>query len=125
MNNKLLIVDDSDDNIKILKIVLERNNYEFCIAKNGAEALDIVKNNQFDLILLDLAMPKMNGFEFMEILNNEYKDLNIPIIVLTVHYQPEQIQKAKELGAIDYIFKPFNSVNLLKKIEKYINKLSK
>lgn len=118
----ILIVDDNKSNIDILLGAL--NNYDIIAALSGQEALDIIKTEKIDLILLDVMMPILDGYEVCEILksNPEYK--NIPIIFLTAKNDTEDIKKGFECGAIDYITKPFNPIELDIRINTHIELLN-
>ncbi len=116
MPNKILIVDDNTQNIQILASILTNNNYQVEYALSGAEAIEWLSDEIFDLILLDIIMPEMNGFEVCEQikLNNDWKE--IPIIFLTAKHDPESIKKGFELGGVDYITKPFYTEELLVRV---------
>ena len=106
-NSKILIVDDDKSYIDILLKFLG-NSYDVRIALNGKGALYNVQTQPPDLILLDIMMPEMDGFEVCSILKKKDKTKDIPIIFLTAANDIEKKQKAFESGAVDYITKPFN-----------------
>lgn len=118
----ILIVDDNKSNIDVLLGTL--NNYDIIAALSGQEALDIIKIEKIDLILLDIMMPILDGYEVCEILksNSEYE--NIPIIFLTAKNDTEDIKKGFECGAIDYITKPFNPIELDIRLNTHIELLN-
>ena len=121
MNNKLvLIVDDSSENIQVLIEIL-KTKYKVSVAKDGKKALDMIYNGLLpDLILLDIIMPEIDGFEVAKLLksNHQYKD--IPIIFNTAASDLESIKKAFEIGAADYITKPFNAPELIARVNTHI-----
>lgn len=104
---KILIVDDMSSNIKVLGEAL-RDLYDICFARSGKEALTIVEDNPPDLILLDIMMPGIDGYDVCKSLRNEQKNREIPIIFITARDDAGDETKGFLLGAVDYIIKPFN-----------------
>jgi len=122
----ILIVDDNKVNLFLAEKMLAKANLNFISALNGTSALKIVEDNNIDLILLDIAMPKMNGFEVCEILKNDKKTKEIPIIFLTSSVDSKDIVKGFKLGAADYITKPFIEDELILRVKNQLElKLSK
>jgi two-component system sensor histidine kinase/response regulator len=109
---RLLIVDDLPKNIQVLGKLLSGPNRQIAYALSGSEALKLTSENIFDLILLDIMMPGMDGFEVCAKLKKEKKTADIPIIFLTAKTEAEEIVKGFECGANDYITKPFNASEL-------------
>lgn len=109
---RLLIVDDLPKNIKVLGKLLSGPNRQIAYALSGSEALKLTSESLFDLILLDIMMPGMDGFEVCAKLKKEKKTADIPIIFLTAKTEAEEIVKGFECGANDYITKPFNASEL-------------
>lgn len=120
LSYNVLIVDDISDNIKVAMNILKENNYNFSFALNGKEALDVVKTKQFDLILLDIMMPQMNGFEVCQIIKADPKTRDIPVIFLTAKADIESITQGFKLGAVDYITKPFFSEELISRVATHL-----
>ncbi len=114
---KILIVDDTPKNLQVLGNTLKQNNYKVEFAINGKSALDWVKKQKFDLILLDVMMPEMDGYEACEAIRKTKANNNIPIIFLTAKSESESIVKGFELGAQDYVTKPFNTSELLARVK--------
>ncbi len=114
----ILIVDDYNSNIDIVLDILWE--YDVIAALNGQTALEIIENERIDLILLDIMMPEMDGFEVCQILKRNSKTMKIPIVFLTAKYEMEDIQKGFELGAVDYVTKPFNPIELLVRINTHL-----
>ena len=116
----ILIVDDKATNLQVLGTVLMEQNYNVIGANNGKNALKILKQTTPDLILLDVMMPVMNGYDACIQIkkNDKYKD--IPIIFLTAKTELEDIVKGFELGGVDYITKPFNHTELLARIYTHV-----
>lgn len=116
----ILIVDDNTNNLKLLAGVLKENNYDFRMAKSGQLALNILEKTTPDLILLDIQMPEMDGFETCIRIKENKENSKIPIIFLTANIDSESIAKAFESGGLDYVTKPFNSNELLARIKTHI-----
>ena len=122
----ILAIDDVADNLKIIWNILNHEGYSVAIASSGFQALENLNKMSPDLILLDIQMPELNGYEVCNILkeNPLYKD--IPVIFLTAKSSPEDIVKGFESGGIDYITKPFNQHELISRIKTHIDiKLSR
>jgi CheY-like chemotaxis protein len=112
----ILIVDDVPENLQVLGTILEAKNYEIALASNGKQALDLIDAIQPDLILLDIMMPELDGFEVCRKLKNSETTEKIPIIFLTAKTDTDDIVKGFELGAADYVTKPFNAFELLARV---------
>ncbi len=116
---KILIIDDSTEHIKILINLLE-NEYDVYFAKNGREGLNILQSVAPDLILLDIVMPGMDGFEVCRTVKASKEFSEIPIIFISVHGKANDETKGLELGAIDYITKPFNPAIVKARIKNHL-----
>lgn len=112
----ILIVDDTETNIDILLEFLE--DYIVAIATDGASAIEIANEEDIDLILLDILMPEMDGFEVCKILKQNEKTKNIPVIFITSNTDTESIETAYDVGGIDYITKPFRAKELLARVNR-------
>jgi len=112
----LLVVDDNELNRDMLKRRLERLGYTVTCAVNGVEALEKLEAEPFDLLLLDVLMPVMNGFEVLAHLKDDARQRDIPVIVLSASDQLEHAVNCIEMGASDYVMKPFNPVLLQARI---------
>lgn len=119
-NPLILIVDDHLKNIQVLGSLLAEKEYDIGVAMNGKEAIEFTSVHYPDLILLDIMMPEMSGFEVCEKLKSEKSTADIPIIFLTAKTETEDIVKGFQLGAVDYITKPFNSAELLIRVNTHI-----
>ena len=106
-NSKILLVDDDAKNLQVAMSILKE--YNVIYAQSGQKALDLLETNNFDLILLDVVMPSLDGYEVCQEIKNNDKFKNIPIIFLTVKDDKNDIVKGFEYGAVDYITKPFFS----------------
>ena len=112
----LLVVDDNELNRDMLKRRLERLGYKVSCAENGIEALRLLRTEAFDLLLLDIIMPEMDGFEVLEQLETEPLLRDIPVIVLSASDQLDHVVRCIQKGAQDYLSKPFNPVLLQARI---------
>jgi DNA-binding response OmpR family regulator len=121
-HERLLVVDDNEMNRDLLQRRLERQGYEVTIADNGARALELIQSERFDLVLLDIMMPKMNGYEVLEHVKNDPRLRAIPIIMISAVDDLESVVRCIELGAEDYLFKPFNPVLLKARITATLDK---
>ena len=120
MTQKILIIDDEQDIVETLQFTLETEGYECHTAFDGEEGLRLAKELFPDLIILDVMMPKMNGFKICRLLkyDNAYK--NIPIIMLTARSQDEDKSLGEETGANEYVTKPFELEDIIQKIKGYL-----
>jgi two-component system sensor histidine kinase/response regulator len=116
----VLVVDDNLQNLKVLGNTLKENGLSSGIAKNGVGALAFVKKKLPDLILLDVMMPEMDGFEVCKQLKQDVATKDIPIIFLTAKNKIENIIEGFELGAVDYVTKPFNTKELIKRVNTHL-----
>lgn len=109
----ILVIDDSTTNIVLLQAVLNSKGYSIDTALNVKEAYNILNRKMPDLILLDLLMPKINGFDFLKEMKGDKKTKDIPIIVVSALTDQENIQKAMSLGANEFITKPVDVQKLV------------
>ncbi len=119
-NAFILIVDDVPKNLLVLGSILSSKGYHFTPACSGEQALKIIEKRPPDLILLDVMMPDMDGYEVSETLKESSETKEIPIIFLTARVEPEDIVKGFEAGGVDYITKPFNPTELLARIRTHL-----
>ncbi len=116
----ILIVDDVAENLKVAMNVLRENNYNFSFATNGREALKIVKKKNFDLILLDIMMPELSGYDVIQELKKDADTRDVPVIFLSAKADVDSLAKGFELGAVDYISKPFHPSELLARVSMHL-----
>lgn len=118
---KILIVDDNLKNIQVLGTILKEANYSVGFSTDGLQAVNLLKKkNDYELILLDVNMPVMNGYDTCRIIRNELFLTEIPIIFLTAHSEVENIIEGFEAGAQDYVRKPFNARELLVRVNTHL-----
>lgn len=116
---KILIIEDEEILLDLLKEKLTQEGYQVDIAKDGQEGLEKAKRDKPDLILLDIIMPRMGGFEVMEELNKDEKFRGIPIIIISSSGQPVELDRAKKLGATDWLIKTdFDPREVVDKVKK-------
>lgn len=117
--NKILIAEDEKSIAKALQIKLSLSGFEVEIAANGEEALALMKNKKFDLLLLDIMMPKMDGFSVMEEMKKSKN--KTPIIILSNLSQEDDSSRAKDLGAVDFFIKSNTPLaDIIVKVKKYL-----
>ena len=118
--SKILIVEDNEMNRDMLSRRLERKGFEVVMAEDGAKGVDMSKSESPDLILMDLSLPVMDGWEATSTIKADGSTKNIPIIVLTAHAMAGDREKALEAGADEYDTKPIDFKRLLGKIKDFI-----
>ena len=118
--NTILIVDDNSNNLKVVAGVLKGEGYQFRMAKSGAQALSVLDKTKPDLILLDIQMPEMDGFETCLKIKENKELVGIPVIFLTANTDADSISEAFKVGGVDFVTKPFNSDELLARIATHI-----
>ena len=123
MVKKILLVEDEELMIDLLQRKLTKEGYEISVAKNGEEGLEAMKKVRPDLVLLDIIMPKMGGFEVMEEMQRDKTLAKIPVIVISNSGQPVELDKAQKLGAKDWLIKTeFDPQEVIEKVVKQIGK---
>ncbi len=116
----ILIVDDVSKNIQLLGNILRNMNYQISFATNGEQALLMINDVNPDLILLDIMMPGMDGYEVCKRLKNNPRSAEIPVIFLTAKTETEDVVKGFQMGAVDFVSKPFNSSELLARVNTHV-----
>jgi len=123
-NFNILIVDDEKLNIDLAAAYLQEEGYQISFALNAQAALESVMKKEVSLILLDINMPKVDGFKVCEMLKSDAKTKDIPIIFLTAQTDIEFISRAFEIGGADYISKPFNGIELKARVKTHLQNIS-
>lgn len=118
MARKILTCDDEKNIVRLIQVNLERQGYEVVTAYNGRECLEKVAAEHPDLIVLDLMMPEMTGFEVLEELKKNPETQNIPVIMLTARTQDQDVLRGWQSGVECYLTKPFNPIELLTFIKR-------
>ena len=117
----ILIVDDIAQNLQLLGATLNKKGYEIAIAKNGKQALSTIDKIPPDLVLLDIMMPEMDGYEVCKVIKSNPKTDHIPIIFLTGKTETDDVIKAFEVGASDYVTKPFHPAEILARVQTQLD----
>ncbi len=120
---RILIVDDEEDILSVLKFRLEANNYEVLTASDGQEGLNKARTERPDLLILDLMLPKLDGYKVCRMLKFDEIYKTIPIIMFTAKALQKDEELGKEMGADAYIAKPFEPEILLEKIRQLLKKI--
>lgn len=121
MRKKIIIVDDEKDIRSLIEKILGEDSYDILQAKDGQELFDLLEKNQPDLILLDVMMPGVNGYEICHLLKRNSDTAAIPVVMLTVLSGPQDASKGMAMGASAYLTKPFDPDDLGQEIENIIN----
>lgn len=121
MQKKILVVEDEESLLKLESILLTTKGYLVQGVTSGLAALEAIDEEMPDLVLLDVMLPKMDGFEVCTRIKQNPATKHIPVILLTAKKTPEDISRGKEVGADEYITKPFKSANVMENIAKLIN----
>jgi two-component system, OmpR family, alkaline phosphatase synthesis response regulator PhoP len=119
-DKSIVVIDDELDMARLLKVELEDQDYHVVLATDGQKGLDLVKQTHPDLVLLDVMMPRIDGFQVLEELKKCESTKNIPVIMLTAKGLEQDIQMGLDLGADDYLVKPFHPALLLKHIQRVL-----
>ena len=125
MKKKILVVDDEDDILHFLELVLREKGYDVSTASGGHEALTKAQLEHPHLILLDIMMPQMDGWEVLKLLRVDEETADIPVAMLSARTEAKDRVQGLQEGAIDYICKPFSLQDLLVKIETIFDQVAK
>lgn len=118
----ILVVDDNEMNRDMLSRRLKRMDYEVIVAEDGEQALSMVVEHPFNLVLLDIMMPNISGYEVLERLKQDDETKHIPVIMISAVDDLDSVVRCIELGAEDYLFKPFNPVLLKARVGASLRK---
>lgn len=116
MSSKVLIVDDEPNILMSLEFLLKKNGYHVFIARDGKEALDIVNEELPDIVLLDVMMPKVDGYEVCQVIKKNQQTRHIKVVFLSAKAKQEDIDKGYEVGADLYVTKPFSTRSLISQV---------
>ncbi len=112
---KILVIEDNELNLKLMKDILFAQGYEVDFACDGQDGLDKAQKSEYDLILLDIQMPVVSGYDFLKTYQKQ-----TPVIVVSACAMENEINQAKELGCVDYISKPIQIMEFLNTVKKYV-----
>ncbi|MFW5752226.1 MAG: response regulator [bacterium] len=116
----ILVVDDSSVNNLLMQNILEEEGYTILTVESGKEALSMIRQKSPVLVILDIMMPDLDGFEVLENLKTDDKTMNIPVMMLTARNNSRDKQKALALGALDYIIKPIDIPDVIARIKRIL-----
>ncbi|MBC8504924.1 MAG: response regulator [Chloroflexi bacterium] len=119
-NKRVLIVEDDYDNTTLVRLLLERENFDVITAENGEKGIAVTQSEQPDLIVLDLDMPVMNGWRMIDELKKRKNTRDIPIVVVTAHLLPDERYKVVDAGCDGYVLKPFQVADLIAEIKRWV-----
>jgi two-component system chemotaxis response regulator CheY len=121
MKKVILVADDSPSIRKFVSFALAANGFEIISAGDGMEALEQLPNKNVNLIITDLNMPNVDGFELIKSIRSSQEFREIPIIILSSLSSKEEVEKGMSIGANSYLLKPFNPKKILYEVSKYLN----
>ena len=119
-SRKILLVDDSETVLQMEQMILAKSSYELILARDGEEGVAKVLATQPDLILMDVVMPKMNGFEAMKQLRENAQTRSVPIVMVTSKAEAESMETGYQTGCSDYIIKPIDHLELVTKVKNLL-----
>ncbi len=122
MKTKTLIIEDNENNMYLISFLLQNNGHEVSQAYDGKDGVELAKTVNPDLILLDIQLPKMNGYEVAVELRKDESLSKVPIVAITSYAMPGDREKALAAGCTGYIKKPINPDTFLEEVESYLNK---
>ncbi len=117
----ILVVDDSTTNVVLLEAILDEKGYKIHTALNAKEAYVLIEKQIPDLILLDLLMPKISGFDFMSEIKKDERTKDTPVIIVSALTEEDNIEKIMRLGAVDFVKKPIDLQYLVEKVESVLH----
>ena len=116
----ILIVDDNEMNRDLLARRLQQQNHSYAMAEDGFEALDTLREAEFDLVLLDVMMPRLDGYQTLERIKSDPALRHLHVVMISADHELASVMKCIELGADDYLFKPFNAMLLKARLERIL-----
>ena len=123
MAYKILVVDDEPTIVRLMEFILARQGHDVLVAVNGEEALQKIKAHQPDLVLLDIMMPRIDGYEVAQLLRADPQTASLPIIMLSAKAQDEDIRRGVEVGVDAYVTKPFTPDHLVHVVTQHLSRL--
>jgi DNA-binding response OmpR family regulator len=125
MAHKILVVDDEPNILRLMEFILAQQGHEMLVAVNGEEALQTIQTHRPDLVLLDIMMPRIDGYEVARLLRADSATANLPIIMLSAKAQEEDIRRGIEIGVTEYITKPFSPEHLVHRVADFLHQAQK
>ena len=120
VRKRILLVDDSETSLLMARMILSKANYDILVAKDGQQGVDTATRERPDLVLLDVVMPRMNGFEACVALKARQETETIPVIMVTTRGEGASVETGFASGAADYVTKPVNGLELLTKVRNIL-----
>ncbi len=120
---RILVVEDNMDTYELVRFILEKNGYDTFLAVNGRDGVDAASKQMPDLIIMDLALPEMDGWTATRLIKSDARTGSIPLIALTAHVLPGDRQRAIDSGCDDYITKPMDLLDLVESVDSWMYKL--
>ena len=117
----VLVIEDDPRSVRLMELILASQGYEAVMARNGQEGLDEARSRRFDVILLDLMLPEVDGFEVLRQLQADPQLADVPVIITSARARPTTKEEAAELGADFYLTKPYRKAELLKLIASVVS----
>ena len=121
-NRKILVVDDDPTMVKLINVNLKLNNYQVLEAASGEQALDVLDKESLDLVVLDIMMPGVDGWEVLKRIRSNTETEEMPVILVTAKTQDSDVIRGWELGADEYVIKPFNPLLLVEVIRMVLDR---
>ena len=119
---RILLVEDNDDNLSVYRAILEHTGYEVFEARDGVAGVEQAKDGQPDLILMDISLPRLDGFEATRILKTDPSTRHIPIIALTAHALEEDRARARDVGCDGFLAKPIEPSRVVREVGRYLSR---
>jgi len=119
---RVLVVEDNIDTYELVRFVLEKSGHESFLAMNGRDGVNAANKQKPDLIIMDLSMPEMDGWTAIGLIKKDARTLPIPLIALTAHALPGDRQRALDAGCDEYLTKPIDLNQLIKRVEHWVNR---
>ncbi len=119
----ILVVEDNMDTYELVRFILEKNGYDTFLAMNGRDGVNAATKQMPDLIIMDLAMPEMDGWTAMRLIKSDARTASIPMVALTAHVLPADRQRAMDAGCDEYITKPMDLLDLVESVDHWLSKV--
>jgi len=121
LNKKIMIVEDEECLLRLASIIFTSRGYEVIGVTDGLQALDVLTRNKIDLVLLDVMLPGIDGFEVCQRIKQQPQHADLPVVMLTAKKNREDLARGNEVGAAWYITKPFKSANVIETVERLLH----
>jgi CheY-like chemotaxis protein len=121
MERTILLIEDDPLSARLVDLILKSEGHQVIITRDGFEGLEVAKNTSLDLVLLDLMLPKMDGFEVLRQLRADPKTADVRVVIVSAKSQPADKERAAELGVNAYLTKPYRKVELLELVRSFLS----